>query len=88
MSVKYFHSRIITPYGAIATHGGATVAFVDMTPDKPKDVAHQYHYANAYCREGENFNKKIGRDVAAGRLKAGKYIGVTCLPKDLYEQVF
>lgn len=89
MNIKFFHNRILRNIeGDISTHGGATVAFVDTTPERKNDEKHLFHYAYAWCRENENFNKKIGRDVASGRLKANKYNIMECLPGLLYDEVF
>jgi hypothetical protein len=60
MSVKYIHLRR-WKNGEPLPHGGATIAYyIDET-----DTA---HYSIAECSDKDNFNRKIGRNVADGRL--------------------
>ena len=97
MNIKFKHLRFFeeqdteasVPVMVYAAHGGETVAYVDTTPEKTLDEPHTFEYTRAICHTNENFNKKIGRDVSAGRLKAGLGVStVTCAPRDLYNRVF
>ena len=63
--IKYIHYRDRDSSGAIESHGGATVAFIDGV--------HGVEYAVARCNYSDNFNKAYGRAKAAGRLASPKY---------------
>lgn len=49
--------------------GGCTIAYTDI----PRNATGNIHYAVAFCNAKDNFNKKIGRDIAEGRLAKGQY---------------
>ena len=62
---KFAHIRLNNPDGSIACRGGITVAYTeDPRPDNG------YLYALAFCHEHDNYNKKIGRAKAGGRMKS------------------
>lgn len=67
---KFAHIRFKNPDGTVTCKGGITIAFdvVDSITDP-----HQYKYAMAFCHEQDNYNKKIGRAKAAGRLISARY---------------
>lgn len=50
-------------------NGGYTIAYTNI----PRNTSGDVHYALARCKSSDNFNKKIGRMIAEGRLAAGKY---------------
>jgi hypothetical protein len=61
--IHYIHRRKIA--GGPATHGGFTVAYQEVKPGL-------IEYSIARCSTRDNFNKKLGRDIATGRLACGK----------------
>lgn len=74
--VKYHHVRYFTeeaqqaPDKSLLTHviackGGMTIAYVIDGTD--------IFYATATCHENDNFNKRIGRAKAAGRLQSANW---------------
>lgn len=67
--IHYIHRRksLFFRFGdpIVATHGGATVAYQEVKPGL-------IEYSVARCSDRDNFNKKLGRDIATGRLAAGK----------------
>jgi hypothetical protein len=67
--IHYIHRRkfsILNPEGSfIGTHGGFTVAYQEVKPGL-------IEYSVARCSDRDNFNKKLGRDIATGRLARGK----------------
>lgn len=62
-STQFMHYRAWQDDG-ISPLGGATVAI------QPIPNSERVLISAAYCSFDENFNKKIGRDVAAGRIKS------------------
>ena len=58
------HIREFTEFGEVAGKGGVTVAF--------EVNGNTLVLAFAECSRKDNFCKRIGRDVASGRLRAGK----------------
>lgn len=68
---KFAHIRLRNSDGSIACKGGITIAFEDLgDPDF-------FSYALAFCHEQDNYNKKIGRAKAAGRLLSPRWRMVT-----------
>lgn len=61
--IQFIHRRPIQN-GLIANSGGFTVAYME---DGPNGI----HAAFAQCSRRDNFNKRLGRTVAAGRLEQG-----------------
>lgn len=78
MAVKFTHIRVFgnpTPEDekigrdySFYPCGGATIAWDDH-PSKPDSV----RVSVARCNENDNFCKRIGRDIALGRLTDGNY---------------
>jgi hypothetical protein len=64
--IHYIHRRKSSPLLAgPATHGGMTVAYQEVKPGL-------IEYSLARCSTRDNFNKKLGREIATGRLASGK----------------
>lgn len=60
---KVFHFRDVDFAGKVTNTGGATFAFVQN--------GDSWLYSVARCSWRDNFSKKIGRDIAIGRLEKG-----------------
>lgn len=61
------------------SNGGATIAYA-ITPEGKDNVI--VEIGVAWCSQRDTFNRRIGRDVAAGRLrKGGEHRKVVILPK-------
>lgn len=68
--------------------GGVTVAFIDRTPERDAHTAHRYDVTFAWCHPNDNYNKRLGRAKAAGRLKSDNWVNeVTSVPARMYEEV-
>lgn len=76
MTIRYMHYR---PYSSVFDanivaidtvegKGGLTIAYVE---DAEKGTI---EFASAICHENDNFNRKLGRDIAEGRLKSGRLV--------------
>lgn len=66
--IKIAHIRLKKPDETINSNGGVTVAF---------EKIHEsgiYKYAMAFCHPHDNFNKKLGRAKAIGRMKSKHFI--------------
>lgn len=65
--VKFIHLREVDIYrgGAIDNRGGATVAYTEQGT--------AFEFAVARCSWQDNFNKRLGRTKAAGRLTSPRY---------------
>ena len=63
-TLTFMHFRNLFNHGTISPLGGCTLAL--GIGDSTVEVG------VAICNDETNFNKKIGRDIASGRLKAGK----------------
>ena len=62
--IQFIHRRpICTTQGDFASRGGMTVAY------RPGDGF--VEYSIAHCSSKDNFNKKLGRGIATGRLLVG-----------------
>jgi hypothetical protein len=84
--VKFFHMRPEDVKDS--PKGGVTVAFIDRTPEKDAHTAHRFDLACAWCHPADNYNKKLGRAKAEGRLKSLNWVWeITCVPSALYEEV-
>lgn len=73
--IQYIHRRPFTATGpyAPASRGGFTVAYQEIKPGL-------IEYSIATCSTCDNFNKKLGRAIATGRLannKTSEITGVT-----------
>lgn len=70
--IQFIHRRNFDHmwYAGPSTHGGATVAYQEVKPGL-------IEYSVARCSTRDNFNKKLGRDIATGRLAVGKVETVT-----------
>lgn len=66
MSVKFIHYRSKKH----PEKGGATVAYEDHLDTSGDDGS--VKHAMSTCSNSDNFNKRIGRSVAEGRLKKNK----------------
>lgn len=60
---KFVHIRNYMEDGSVSSKGGYTIAYDPLTNDS-------FAFAVAKCHEKDNFNKKTGRNKAAGRLKS------------------
>ena len=73
--IQYIHRRPFAATGPYspASRGGFTVAYQEVKPGL-------IEYSIATCSTRDNFNKKLGRDIATGRLvnnKVSEIAGVT-----------
>lgn len=68
MTIKYVHLRCFQLEGTIEPKGGITIAYEFMLDNGPTSVV---RYSFAICSPKDHYNKKIGRAVAAGRLRPG-----------------
>lgn len=64
--VKFIHIRNITVADEVAGKGGTTVAYVDCGGGV-------YRFAIAKCHNSDNYNKKVGRAKAGGKLASPKH---------------
>jgi len=63
----FFHLRMLTEDGCnISPMGGVTAAF------RYNDVGNEITYALSVCSEKDNFEKRVGRIKAEGRLNSPK----------------
>lgn len=66
--IQFIHRRPINLIHSMytpASHGGFTVAYQEVEPGL-------IEYSIAQCSNRDNFNKKLGRDIAHGRLVNNK----------------
>lgn len=73
MSTKYgyYHLRNNSE-GYIEAKGGATVVFggkVDVTEEAKQGDVIKINIGVSFCHTDDNYNKKIGRNIAKGRVK-------------------
>lgn len=61
---KFHHFRNLKEDGSVYNMGGLTVAWEVNEQNK------SIRYAFAICSDRDNFNKKVGRTIAGGRLKS------------------
>lgn len=61
--VKFLHYRVVEN-GAVEGKGGATVAYIEGE--------NGVSYGEAQCSFRDNYNRKLGRDIALGRLFSDK----------------
>lgn len=87
MNIKYKHFRYITNGPTFTTKGGTTVAFFDETPENGNGQPHVFRYAVAKCHVKDNFNRRIGRLIASGRLKKGMDQVIVCMPQELHDKL-
>lgn len=64
--IEFAHVRMRNPDGNVTNHRGSTFAFKEVGDG-------QIVYAAAHCGPNDNFNKKLGRAKAAGRLNSDRY---------------
>lgn len=72
----FIHHRTRDVNNNVHNHGGHTVAFRTIG-------GNIVEYAVARCHENENFNKRLGRTIASGRLGRGR--GTTIVAIDYTE---
>ena len=65
MSIKYMHLRSMT------SRGGVTIAY------ETNSYSNTITFAVALCSKDDNFNKSIGREIAAARLLSGQSSYIT-----------
>lgn len=58
---SFIHIRVRDENGRPLTHGGATLAYAETSPNV-------IEIAEARCNPRDNFNRRIGRAISAGRL--------------------
>lgn len=79
--IKFIHLRYINPFNDnVETKGGFTVAYVEHANDTVT-------YAIAKCSKKDNYCKRIGRDVATGRMKAGQCMTTSLNKEKPYEVI-
>lgn len=74
--MKFIHLRS-------GTKGGYTIAYEKV--DSPEQYDSLYRWSYAQCSNKDNYCKKIGRDIAMGRIMAGQskyFILPNSLPKN------
>ena len=74
--LRFIHLRFWNGTGILAPDGGYTIAYVPTSS--------HVHVAYSRCSLRDNFNKKVGRNIAAGRMQSGNYYNIP-LPKDTDE---
>ena len=62
---KYIHLRKYDEDGFLKSKGGATIAYIPANDERTLYLA-----TMARCHNDEPFTKRIGREVAAGRLSS------------------
>jgi hypothetical protein len=70
LTVQYNHSRYYNADGLVQPRGGSTTAriFKDVpTEDAEEFTTVVVAHGHAYCNESDNYNKRIGRNIALGR---------------------
>lgn len=78
-SVKFVHLREFDPeIGEPLPNGGITVAFTKIKDREQPEGFDLYWAARSECSQRDNFCKKIGRSIAAGRLRCGMVDEVAC----------
>lgn len=70
-NIKFVHCRNINKDGTINPNGGLTIAYNINSEFKVVG------WAAAKCHTNDNYNKKLGRMKASGRLLSNKYYN-TC----------
>lgn len=82
MQTKYIHLRQVKYTTGLQARGGLTIAFREIPlANGNKSVS----IATARCSRNDVFNKKIGRNVAEGRLNTirnGSQLVTVTLPED------
>ena len=71
--IQFIHRRPFAGFCTPASRGGFTVAYQEVKPGL-------IEYSRATCSTRDNFNKKLGRAIATGRLvnsKTGEISGIT-----------
>lgn len=61
-------------------HNGASIAYWVVYPINYSTEGCMYEYSVAVCGKKDNFSRKIGRNVAAGRLLSGKKTYMISVP--------
>jgi hypothetical protein len=87
MTIKYIHLRRRHPlYGTLEATGGVTVAY-ELTGEPPDPVVfnpnrapRMVEYTYAICSPKDHYTRKIGRDIARGRLVTEHQQGVHSFP--------
>ena len=80
-NIQYIHRRPSSKTTAgPASHGGYTIAYRET--DK-----NCIEYNVAMCSTRDNFNKKLGREIAAGRLIDNKYNAVVNLTVEEFRHI-
>lgn len=76
MKLQFVHNRELTFKNKelkLLTKGGETIAMEEVPLDMFKQITKEHvlsvHVGKALCSKKDNYNKKIGREIATGRLK-------------------
>lgn len=72
MSIQYFHNREVLPSGQFAPRGGYTIAVEFLFHQIKQDGDCLLNIGAAYCHPEDNYNKRLGRVIASGRMKGAK----------------
>jgi len=64
---SFLHIRERSLRGDLAPRGGCTIAFAQIDPST-------LALAAAFCSDRDQFSKRIGREIARGRLSAGRWV--------------
>ncbi len=80
--IHYIHRRKSSPlFAGPATHGGMTVAYQEVKPGL-------IEYSIARCSTRDNFNKKLGRDIATGRMACKPSTAVNLSMKEFRDMMY
>jgi len=77
MNIQYSHQRVFSKFATIAIevlpHGGITIAMetvpVEMFLEMQVGDQLEVEVGKAVCSDKDNYNKKLGREIAQGRMK-------------------
>lgn len=79
--IQFIHRRHFNPFTFEPTsRGGLTLAYQEVKPGL-------IEYSLARCSSRDNFSKKMGRDIATGRLARGKTETVTGVSVDEFREM-
>ncbi|MCK9369257.1 hypothetical protein M0R04_04900 [Candidatus Dojkabacteria bacterium] len=67
--VKFRHVRVLREDGTVNNMGGMTISYREVD-------SNTIEFAAAVCSDKDNYCKKTGRTISAGRMKSPKYTNV------------
>ena len=73
MNVQYYHSRLSDDNDNVLATGGTTIAMEEIPVELFKQISVEHvlecAVGKARCSDKDNYNKKVGRNIAKGRMK-------------------